>query len=93
MDVVTPGEGGGEGWVEEIPHKRGGVEEVDGCDTERHSFQYRDQGQDMRDQPVAVLSGRLEASRLEIVEGFGDFVRRLGADPERGAAWHWIWIS
>ena len=29
------GELGGEGWVLEIPHERGGIEEVDGGDTER----------------------------------------------------------
>jgi len=34
VDGVAGGEGGGKGWVLEVPHERGGVEEVDGGDAE-----------------------------------------------------------
>ena len=34
MEGVALGEGGGEGWVLEVPHEGSGVEEVDGGDAE-----------------------------------------------------------
>ena len=35
VELIALGEGGVRGWVFEVPHERGGVEEVDGGDTER----------------------------------------------------------
>jgi hypothetical protein len=41
VDVVAKGEGGLMGRVEEVPHKRGGIEEVDCGYAERHGFSVR----------------------------------------------------
>ena len=34
VELVALGEGGGEGWVFEVPYERSGVEEVDGGDAD-----------------------------------------------------------
>ncbi len=45
VEVVAGGEGGLEGRVVEVPHERGGVQEVDGGYAEGHRVEFRGQQQ------------------------------------------------